>query len=271
MTTGRLVVGLATGALLAILAAALGAKGASSADPARDASAPASSEVPVLVELFTSEGCSSCPPADDVLARLERAQPVPEAYVVPLAFHVDYWDDLGWPDPFASSASTARQRSYAALGGGTYTPQAVVDGRAQMVGSRAGGLERAVAQAALRAHAPLSIDVWPSDDDTLQVSAHVGPIPQDGRDAAGVEVLFALTQAKARVAVPRGENAGRTLDHTAIVRELRVAGPVGVSGGDVGVVLHPRGLVLPDLRVVAFVQRRVDRAVLGAATRTVVR
>jgi hypothetical protein len=262
--------GLAAGAVLVGFAAALGTKTAASADPARDAAGPISSDVPVLVELFTSEGCSSCPPADEVLARLERAQPVSGARVVPLAFHVDYWDDLGWPDPFASSASTARQRSYAALGGGTYTPQAVVDGRAQMAGGRPVPIERAIARAVLRAHVPLSVDVRPSDD-TLQVTAHVGPMPQDVRDAADAEVVFALTQAKARVAVPRGENAGRTLDHTAIVRELRVAGPLGARGADVGVTLHPRGMQLQDLRVVAFVQRRGDRAVLGSAARAVVR
>jgi len=97
--------------------------------PALSPSGPA----PVLVELFTSEGCSSCPPADAVAERLLRTQPVPGARVVLVAHHVDYWDSLGWPDPFSSPSATTRQAGYAGLGRGSYTPQAVIDGEAELL------------------------------------------------------------------------------------------------------------------------------------------
>ena len=112
--------------------------------------------VPVLVELFTSEGCSSCPPADGVLAALERTQSVAGARIVPLALHVDYWDGIGWPDPFSSAQATQRQRSYAPLGSGAYTPQAVIDGRAETIGSRKAMVEQAIGEAAKRPHAAIA-------------------------------------------------------------------------------------------------------------------
>lgn len=202
---------------------------------------PSSAPVPVLVELFTSEGCSSCPPADAVLARLEDQQPVPGAVVIPLAHHVDYWDSLGWPDPFASARASARQRAY----GGNYTPQAIVDGADEMVGSRGAALERAIAEAAKRPHVKVTI-ASPAPGEYV-VSAPVGP---------GTEIVLALVQARARVAVPRGENAGRTIDHTAIVRDLKM-GPRATFA-------PPKGVAPTDLRVVAFVQDAGSRRVLGS-------
>ena len=204
---------------------------------------PASAAVPVIVELFTSEGCSSCPPADAVLARLEEKQPVRGAFVIGLAHHVDYWDSLGWPDPFASAAATARQRSY----GGNYTPQAIVDGSVEMVGSHASALEAAVAEAAKRPHVTV----------TIASGGAKGAFVVSAPGGHESETVVALVQVRARVAVTRGENAGRTLDHTAIVRELR-PGP--------RVTFAPPGGVAPaDLRVVAFVQDGKTRRILGAA------
>src|SRR2546428_12779716 len=106
----------------------------------------------VLVELFTSEGCSSCPPADAVLARLHREQPVPSVQLIVLSEHVDYWNSLGWKDPFSAAVFSDRQGRY---GGHIYTPQAVVDGRADLLGSDERGLVRAVTAAGRGAPRPL--------------------------------------------------------------------------------------------------------------------
>ncbi|HET9768631.1 MAG TPA: DUF1223 domain-containing protein, partial [Thermoanaerobaculia bacterium] len=133
-------------ALLPLLAFVACARGDAAAPPAAAAGAPAR---PVLVELFTSQGCSSCPPADRLVAEL-AAQPPGERAVVPLAFHVDYWNYIGWQDPFSAAEWTARQRRYgAALGGGRiYTPELVVGGTADCVGTDASRLRRLAAAAA---------------------------------------------------------------------------------------------------------------------------
>jgi hypothetical protein len=199
--------------------------------------------VPVVVELFTSEGCSSCPPADSVLARLEEKQPVPGALVIPLAHHVDYWDSLGWPDPFASSAATKRQHSYR----GNYTPQAVVDGSAEMVGSRGSALESAIAEAAKRPHVKV----------VITPGSAAGEVNVSAPNVEGTEIVVALVQARARIAVPRGENGGKTLDHTAIVRETKI--------GSHATFALPKGLGANDVRIVAFLQEQKSRRILGAA------
>ncbi|MCU1263294.1 MAG: hypothetical protein JWO80_6179, partial [Bryobacterales bacterium] len=105
----------------------------------------AQTRTPVVVELFTSEGCSSCPPADKLLAEIERAQPVANAQVLVLSEHVDYWNRLGWRDPFSSVQFSQRQSDYSAAfqKDGVYTPQMVVDGRAEFVGSNAGDAKAA--------------------------------------------------------------------------------------------------------------------------------
>jgi hypothetical protein len=224
--------------------------------------------VPVLVELFTSEGCSSCPPADVVLGQLERSQAIAGARIVPLAHHVDYWDGIGWPDPFSSAQATQRQRNYAPLGSGAYTPQAVIDGRAEMTGSRKAMVEQAIADAAKRPHAAIAIDVAPRKNAAApaEVTVKVGALPAGS--LADAEVLVALTQNAVRVAVARGENGGKTLEHTAVTRQLVVAGVAPATGASLTASLTmPEGLSPKDLRIVAFVQERASRKVLGTATR----
>lgn len=230
------------GVVLLAAGIAVGAATANAEDktPART---PTASDVPVVVELFTSEGCSSCPPADSVLTRLEEKQPVPGALVVPLAHHVDYWDSLGWPDPFASSAATMRQHSYR----GNYTPQAVIDGTAEMVGSRQSAIETAIAEAAKRPHVKV----------VIANGAAPGEVVVTAPAVADSEIVIALVQARARIAVPRGENSGRTLDHTAIVRELKT--------GPRATFVLPKALAASDARIVAMLQEQKSRRILGAS------
>ncbi len=217
---------------------------------------------PVVVELFTSEGCSSCPPADALLARLSREQPVAGAEVIALELHVDYWNYLGWTDPFSSAAFTTRQRAYADAFGqrGVYTPQLVVDGTADLLGSNEPGARAAIATAAREAKA--RVEVTRSGD---RVSIAV----TDASEKAGpADVWLAITEDGLATAVRRGENAGATLAHGPVVRALdRVATLSGAPGAlatkDVEVTVKPAWR-REGLRAVAFVQRRGSLHIAGA-------
>lgn len=187
------------------------------------AAAPAPAATPVLVELFTSEGCSSCPPADRLLARLAGPRSVPGVLVVPLALHVDYWDRLGWKDPFSSAVFTWRQEEYAVrLGsaGRVYTPQIVVDGLRELVGSDEAAARRAIEAAAREPKA--FARVVPGEGGQLRVTV-AGAAP-------GAAVVLAVTEDPPASDVTRGENAGKTLAHLAVARELRVLGAVDGRG-----------------------------------------
>jgi len=219
----------------------------------------------VVVELFSSEGCSSCPPADAVLARLARDQPVAGAEVVALEMHVDYWNQLGWADPFSSAAFSARQRAYADAFGkrGVYTPQAVVDGASELVGSNEPAVRAAVASAAREAKA--TVLVTRSGD---RVAVAISDLAEATEPA---DVWLAITEDGLSTAVPRGENAGATLAHGPVVRSLdRVAEiPAGTHGvvkvGEVEVAVKP-GWRRDALRAVAFVQERRSMRITGAGT-----
>lgn len=162
--------------------------------------------VPVIVELFSSEGCSSCPSADAVLRTLE----VPGVEVIPLEWHVDYWNDLGWADPLSSSAATGRQRWYAAVlrTRGMYTPQMVVGGMQEFVGSDRERAETAIREAAARRRVPVSL--------SAAGQGHVRVTGDLGNGEATLHV--AITESGLETAVPAGENAGRTLAHAPVVR-----------------------------------------------------
>jgi hypothetical protein len=218
-------------------------------DPAPGRSDPTAP--PVIVELFTSEGCSSCPPAEALLARLAR-DGLPGVRVLALSEHVDIWDGLGWADPFASPAFTARQDRYARRLGlsSVYTPQAVVDGVDDVVGSDAGALGAAIRAAARRPRA------------LLAVRPVAGGVTVEGAWTGGrATVRVALVEDGIRSKVLRGENAGRTLEHPGVVRWLAIAGEG--HGRFEGTVPLP---ALPEtgaLRLVAFAQEGGDGRILA--------
>jgi hypothetical protein len=220
---------------------------------------------PVVVELFTSEGCSSCPPADEVLESLEKAQPIVEAEVIPLSLHVDYWNYIGWADPFSSAAFSERQNGYARVfaRGQVYTPQMVVDGRAEFVGSREGQAREAIREASRQPKAAVSLQKT-GKDAAFSVKISGMPAVSAGDTA---EVVFAVTESGLLSNVSRGENAGRRLTHTAVVRSLETIGEV--SGKEFQATRSPaldKSWRQANLRVVALVQERRSRRILGAAT-----
>jgi len=183
--------------------------------------------VPVLVELFTSEGCSSCPPADQLLARLQTDQPVDSAEIVPIGLHVDYWDRLGWKDRFSSAAFTDRQQSYGKIFGEdkVYTPQMIVDGRDEFAGSDLAAAEKSIREAAARPHLPLRVTARRSGQ-TLRVTLD---LPESPAASEPIQVLAALTETGLTSTVSRGENRGRTLQHVAVARKVQVMGPLGTE------------------------------------------
>lgn len=207
--------------------------------------------IPILLELFTSEGCSSCPSADALLARLQASQPFAEAQLVVLSEHVDYWNDLGWQDPYSSAQFSARQSRY---GFRVYTPQAVIDGRVDAVGSDEPSIATAVKGAMSDPHGVIKLG-GSARRLTIDVSALPGH-----KDA---DVLLALVEDGLVSVVARGENSGRTLHHTAVVRSLQTIGEAKGAGWSGEAALEDKG----KLRPVVFVQERASHKVLATAMR----
>ncbi len=202
---------------------------------------------PVLVELFTSEGCSDCPPADRMLAQLDP-------HVVVLSEHVDYWDHQGWKDRFSSREYTLRQQAYAERFhlDSPYTPQMVVDGTAQFVGSDAKRAQEEIAGAGKRAKAQVR----------LARGAGGVQVDIDGSPASA-GVFLALAEDSAASDVAAGENKGRHLAHVAVLRSLRKIGSVkrGIAFSQ----MVPLPATAAEQRVVVFVQEGTAGPVLGAA------
>lgn len=221
---------------------------------------------PVLVELFTSEGCSSCPPADALLERLDRSQSISGAELIVLSEHVDYWNDIGWKDPYSSHEYSERQSAYAAqFGLGTvYTPQMVVDGHFEFVGSDERRAGQAIKEAAESPKAPVRLSLGSSDDKATIVHVEAGPLPAvTGTQSAGVFLAVADNSDQSQVS--EGENAGRTLQHVAVLRRLTRIGTVEASAefsGDINLGLKSKNH--GNLRVVVIVQEPEAGRVLGA-------
>jgi hypothetical protein len=225
-------------------------------------------DVPVLAELFTSEGCSSCPPADALLMKLDRLQPVTGARIIVLSEHVDYWNQLGWRDPFSSPQFSKRQADYARLiGSEVYTPQLVIDGRVQLNGSDAKDVQAAITRAAARPKLPVRIlqatrqatrqAVREGADAVVHLSV---PALPSGRS----DVWVAVADESDQSSVTKGENSGRKLAHVAVVRSLTKVGSVSKAEGfDQTVRLPLSAANTAGSRIVVFVAQ-VHSAVLGA-------
>ena len=232
---------------------------------------PGTARTPVVVELFTSEGCSSCPPADALLARLAEEPLDGNVQLIALEEHVDYWNDLGWADPFSSRDWTSRQYVYSgALGNGNpYTPQMVVDGTVEFVGSHTQKARETILKAASKTKIPVTLEQGNVNKaGTENFSVKVGKLEGTAkRDAA--EVWLAVTETGLHSAVTRGENAGEELHHAAVVRSMRKIGEAKGDGetsfaGDASVPLQ-REWKRENLRAVFFVQEKKSRRILGAA------
>ena len=227
--------------------------------------------VPVLLELFTSEGCSSCPSADQLLAFLDEKQPVPGAELIVLSEHVDYWDRLGWKDRFSSPQYSARQEEYASKYhlDGVYTPQLVVDGRFGFVGSDQRVALPAIQKAAQQPKASVVISNAMREED--RVTAHI-EIPAAESPIDGRAVLFAaIADNRAQSQVTRGENGGRTLAHVAVARALERIGVIDLklpSSKDVKLSL-PAGTGANGLRLIVFMQNPISGHIVAAGAHRV--
>ncbi|MCI0356762.1 MAG: DUF1223 domain-containing protein [Acidobacteria bacterium] len=252
---------LVTGSLLAMALV-----GGRSEDLAAAEPAPGEAPSPVLVELFTSEGCSSCPPADALLMRLDQEATVAGAEVIVLSEHVDYWNYIGWTDPFSSPQYSERQKVYAeTLGSQVYTPQMVVDGSEDFLGSDGQRARAAIARASRKRKARVEIQaVGGNAAGKFRLALRVTELPA-GTAGEAADLLVAITEDHLTVAVPRGENSGRRLSHTSVVRRLeRVAELDGEREFSMELeVPAGAGWKAKDLRAVAIVQERQSRRVRG--------
>jgi hypothetical protein len=222
---------------------------------------------PVLVELFTSEGCSDCPPADNLLSQLDTRQPIPGVEAIVLSEHVTYWNHDGWTDPFSFDQMTERQQQYGQqfMISDVYTPQMVVDGAEQFVGNDAGKLASALERAAATPKVSLEIaGVHLAPDRSLAFSVQA---------PAGTKAsLFAAAAENATVSeVLHGENKGRTLHHVAVVRVLKDFGSGKADGRTLE--LSGSNLVAAEktgapLRLVVFLVNRGSGHVVGIAEQT---
>lgn len=221
----------------------------------------------VLVELFTSEGCSTCPPADKLLTELDENQPVNGAQVIALSEHVDYWNRLGWKDPFSSAQFTERQTAYSRTlrVEDIYTPQMIVDGQNQFVGNQRATALEAIARAAQSPKASIAAAVKSSAANSIMLSIQVSDVPDVSRGDRA-DVLLAITESGLMSNVARGENAGRRLTHSAVTRRMVKVGTIEGKAFNVEQAVHLESVwKRARLRAVVFVQERGSRRILGAA------
>ena len=258
-----------TTAMACLLAVGLAA-GTHAASPAPlQAGSHAPSGLPVvLVELFTSEGCSSCPPADRLLQQLNGMQTEQGQLVVGISEHVTYWNSLGWTDPFSNDAYTQRQNGYGRRLGldEIYTPQMVVNGRQQLVGSDARALEKAFAKASQEHPVELRILSAERAGDALHVRFAAGAAPA----GEPVDVVAVIADDVDSSHVLRGENASRTLQHVAVARSLERVAMLGASAEKSVDIRLPQSALANSHaghHVILFAQTEGYGPVLGADSR----
>lgn len=223
---------------------------------------------PILVELFTSEGCSSCPPADVFVQKLDTLQPVAGAQLIVLSEHVDYWDHDGWKDPNSSHALTERQSAYVRMLGldTPYTPQIIIDGSREVRIGDPQAIEKVFQQAVASPKVPVQISgvtVDPGNPDLLH--AHVNADAATAKHNADVFVAIALDHVESQVL--HGENGGRHLTHVAVVQQIAKIGKLNKGSSfteDVQLKVKT-AIPLDNLRLVAFAQESGPGKLLGAS------
>jgi len=224
----------------------------------------------VIVELFTSEGCSSCPPADALLKELSERQKVEGVQIVALEEHVDYWNHLGWKDPYSAAEFSQRQSDYARIfrKDGVYTPQMVVDGQIEFVGSRSLAAREAIQKAGNQPKAEIVLSAGAnSSPGKPAFGVQVGSLT--GLSVPGeTELWIAVTEKGLQTDVKAGENSGETLKHAAVVRSLRkidtLRDPAGYNAQ-----IHPAidpGWKKENLSVVVFLAEKSSHKIIGAAS-----
>lgn len=264
--------------LALLLAAGLAAPlPAAPADPP-DSPDAASARVPVLVEMFTAHNCPNSPAGEDILTRLERTQPVEGVQVVPLAFHVPYWDSPSWKDPFAHTHNQWRQNQYAkrSKSGDVHTPQFVIDGDTGVTGRSEGSVKKAIAKAAKASKASIRLELRPTRDDdpprTVRIGIDFAGIPAELRGPGGreAEILLAVAERNLVTDLGGGKNKGVHLEQTGVVRSWMPLGHVNAQGD---AIFPPEHLVtldpswkLSDLTAVIWVQQKPAGAIVALGT-----
>jgi hypothetical protein len=225
---------------------------------------------PVLVELFTSEGCSSCPPADALLEKMDTSQPIPGAQLIVLSEHVDYWDHDGWKDPNSSSALTERQVEYARVLGlkTTYTPQIIVDGTSEMRANNPEQVKKVFQEATAAPKIPVRIgevNIDASNPAILRTRIEA----EGNSDKRNADIYVAVALDRVESQVLHGENSGRHLTHVAVVTQLTKVGKLakGKSFDEIVQLKLKPGADPRNVRIVAFVQEPGPGRLLGVALR----
>jgi hypothetical protein len=225
------------------------------------------------VELFTSEGCSSCPPADALLQQLDAAQTTPGAQIIVLSEHVDYWNRDGWVDPYSSPIFTERQNAYSVRFGlaSPYTPEMVVDGQSEFVGSNAGKANAAIEKARLQPKIAVKVSDVTFENDVLRARVEADTLPE-GLAKHKADIYFVLALDHAESQVQRGENQGRHLTHVGVVTSLRKIGTLEKGktfAQNISLRVERAKSAAGNVRAIVFLQEAAEGRILGAAQQSI--